>query len=134
MTRVTSILRLSFLGAALLCAPAIFSFANAGEVLMGKQPWGFSQSTSRASIAALQMQHDGLSGGGAGSGSAFACGGGGTATATANYTCIIINGSKGAIVNADQDSTGDQTADTDTQTTANGVPQESLSDVLESMQ
>ena len=132
MTRLSSILRLSLLGGAMLCAPAIFSFAHAGEVLMGKQPWGFSQTTSRASIAALQMQHDGASGGGGGS--AFACGGGGTATSTANYTCIIINNSDGTIVDADQDSTGDQTSNTNTQTTANGVPQQSLSDVLESLQ
>ena len=105
--------------------------ASAGEVLMGNSAWGFSQQTSRASIASLMMQHDGQKNGAGGAG--FACGGGGTATATGNYTCIILNNST-AHIDADQDSDGDQDADVETETSANGVDKKALSEILESMQ
>jgi hypothetical protein len=98
---------------------------------MGNQPWNFTPQ-NRAGIAAL-IQQGGTGGSGAGSGSAFACGGGGEATATANYTCIIINDSEGSIIHTGQDSDGDQTATTDTETSVNGVPDEDLSEVLETL-
>src|SRR5688572_8277860 len=79
--------------------------APASEALMGNNAWGFSQQTSRASIAALMMQRENGKSGGIGGGGGNACGGGGTATATANYTCIILNNSEAAI-NTGQTNTG----------------------------
>ena len=52
----------------------------------------------------------------------------------ANYTCIIINNSDGAIVDADQISSGNQTSTSQTTTTTNGVTETSLSDILEGLQ
>src|SRR5688572_24151960 len=104
--------------------------APASEALMGNNAWGFSQQTSRASIAALMMQHDNNQSG-AGAGGGNACGGGGTATATANYTCIILNHSDGTI-NTGQTSDGDQNANAETTSvTSHGGDQESLSAILE---
>jgi hypothetical protein len=126
---------LSALAGAALVTAVMTTAAPAGETLMGNNAWGFSQQTSRASIASLMMQHEnnnkakdalGLGGG-------FACGGGGTATATANYTCIILNNST-AQIETDQDSEGDQDADATTEVTANGLSKKSLSSILESLQ
>lgn len=127
MNRIVSTFGLCILGAALLASPSICTSAKAAETLMGSAPWNYSQTTSRASIAALQMQHDGYGSGSGGN----ACGGGGTATATANYTCIIINGSDGSSINGNQGSAGNQDADSTTSTTNN---KKSLSSILESLQ
>jgi hypothetical protein len=97
---------------------------------MGNQPWNFT-AQNRAGIAAL-IQQGGDGNSGIGGGSAYACGGGGTATATANYTCIILNNST-ATIGTDQDADGDQTATSDTDTAVNGVPEEEMSDVLETL-
>jgi hypothetical protein len=129
-------MKLSALFLGEFCA-AIFAVvlpAAASESLMGNRPWGFSQQTSRASIAALMMQHDGQSGsGGAATGGGNACGGGGTATATANYTCIILNNSD-ADIHTGQTSDGDQDANAVTSVTSHSNDEDSLSDILESLQ
>lgn len=122
--------RLGAAGALLLM---IAGQAGAAEVLMGNRAWGFSNQTSRASIAALMLQQEQTGNGTGATGGAYVCGGGGESTSTANYTCIIMNNSTGSIY-ADQNSTGNQTSSTETSVTANGVPESKLSDVLEQLQ
>lgn len=98
---------------------------------IGNSPWNFTPQ-NRAGIAALIQQQNG-EGSSGGVASANACGGsGGTSTATSNYTCIILNNST-ASIGSHQDSDGNQTATSDTDTSVNGVPQEDLSDILESL-
>ncbi len=124
---------LGILGASLL------SLASASaDPLMGSRGWQPRQESSRASIAALMMQREQAENPATSyAGAVFTCGGGSgtsTSTATANNNCTIVVDSDGNIIDADQTSDGDQTADSDTTTTANGVTEESMSDILESLQ
>jgi hypothetical protein len=104
---------------------------------MGNHPWGFKQQ-NRAGLAAMMVQKksgalDGSSGGGTVAAGNSCGGSGGTSSATANYTCIILGDGAIADIEALQDALGDQTATSETQATANGVPDESLSEVLEAL-
>ena len=103
--------------------------AASAQQAMGNQPWNFT-AQNRAGIAALiEQQADGE--GNSGVASANACGGGGTTTATSNYTCIILNNSN-ATIGSDQDSLGDQTATSDTETSVSS-PGDDFSEVLETL-
>src|SRR5690606_5494058 len=100
--------------------------------------WQPRQESSRASIAALMMQKEQADNQAPSyAGAVFTCGGGSgtsTSTATANNNCTIVVDSHGNIIDADQISDGDQTADSDTTTTANGLTEESMSDILDTLQ
>jgi hypothetical protein len=125
MARIGPVLFSACLFGALAALPTTAGAQQA----MGNQPWNFT-AQNRAGIAALIQQQNGDSN--TGGAAALACGGGGTATATANYTCIILNNSTGSI-GANQGSDGDQTATSDTESSVNGVPEEDLSEVLETL-
>jgi hypothetical protein len=115
-----------------ICASVFLAGPTFADPLMGNAGWQPRQEASRASIAALMDSHAKADAAGGYAGTSFGCGGGGTATSTGNYTCIIINGSTAAI-DTDQDSTGNQTSNTNTTATANGVTNESLSSILEGL-
>jgi len=97
-----------------LAGLALFAFvAEAGaSELMGDRAWNFNNQTSRASVASLIMQNEKSQSATGIAAAGNACGGGGTAAATGNYTCIILNNSS-ALIDALQDTTGDQSADAD---------------------
>lgn len=112
---------------ALVGAAALAGGARADDPLMGKAPWNFTPQNRAAIAIAIKNIEDPASGGsGAGT---IVCGGtggasgqgatGSAASATANSSCIIINNSDGAIVNSDQDSDGNQDADSTTTTQTN---------------
>ncbi|MDQ2632474.1 MAG: hypothetical protein M3Y43_03965 [Pseudomonadota bacterium] len=133
MKTLKAYLALGMLGASLLSlAPA------SADPLMGSRGWQPRQESSRASIAALMMQKEQADNQAPSyAGAVFTCGGGSgtsTSTATANNNCTIVVDSHGNIIDADQISDGDQTADSDTTTTANGLTEESMSDILETLQ
>jgi hypothetical protein len=103
--------------------------AKADDPLMGKAPWSFTpQNRAAIAIAIKNIEDPGSGGSGAGT---IVCGGtggasgqgatGSAASATANSSCIILNNSDGAIVNSDQDSDGDQDADSTTTTQTNNA-------------
>lgn len=114
----------------------VFGLAAPASAQMSEKAWDFKNQTNRAAIASLiyqvdNGQMDGSSA--AGTGSANACGGGGTSTATGNYTCIIVNNST-AMIDALQDSTGDQTSTADSDVAVNTPDDGSeLSSVLEDL-
>ena len=119
-----------------LGALALANTARAEELLMGNQPWSF-QAQNRAGIAAMMVQKDNGTLGGSttssSSGGGNSCGGSaGNASATGNYTCIILNEST-ADISALQHENGDQGATSTTSATANGVPNDQLSNVLQSL-
>lgn len=133
MKTLKAYLALGMLGASLL------SVAQASaDPLMGSRGWQPRQEASRASIAALILQKEQAEDPATSyAGAVFTCGGGSgtsTSTATANNNCTIIVDSNGNLIDADQTSDGDQTADSDTTTTATGLTEESMSDILESLQ
>ncbi|MCB1682134.1 MAG: hypothetical protein KDI65_09385 [Alphaproteobacteria bacterium] len=108
---------------------------------MSEQPWSFSPQ-NRASIAALiHSVEDGNNSGGTISGGSggivnLVCGKDGDTSATANNTCIILNNSEGASVDILQDSTGDQTATSDNDTTVDETIVENtqgIDDVLDTL-
>jgi hypothetical protein len=111
-------------GAAALAAGS----ARADDPLMGKGPWNFTPQNRAAIAIAIKNIEDPATGGGAGT---IVCGGtggasgqgatGSASSATANSSCIIINNSDGAIVNSDQDSHGNQDADSTTSTQTNNA-------------
>ncbi|OKH88623.1 hypothetical protein [Thalassospira sp. TSL5-1] len=113
---------------------ALGSFA--AQAQMFEKPWS-APVQNRASLAVVMKQAESgmLSGNGTGSASSgtnsltqLVCGGGGgTASATANSSCVILNNSNGT-VNTGQDSVGDQTANSNTQTNTTN-----LSDALENL-
>lgn len=82
--------------------------------------WGFSPQ-NRASIASLMKQVEGgssgVSGTSSGGSTTLICGDG-ASTAKGNASCIILNNSTGNI-EIGQDSQGNQTASSETQTTTN---------------
>ncbi|WP_193178597.1 hypothetical protein [Oricola nitratireducens] len=114
----------------------VFGIAAPASAQMSEKAWDFKNQTNRAAIASLiyqvdNGQMDGSSA--AGTGSANACGGGGTSTATGNYTCIIVNNST-AMIDALQDSTGDQTSTADSDVAVSTSGDESgLSSVLKDL-
>jgi hypothetical protein len=114
----------------------VFGLATPASAQMSEKAWDFKNQTNRAAIASLIYQVDNGQMDGstaAGTGSANACGGGGTSTATGNYTCIIVNNST-ALIDALQDSTGDQTSTADSDVAVNTSGDESeLSSVLEDL-
>ena len=117
-----------------LCGALILGLAAqaSAEELMGNTPWSF-QPQNRAGIAALiEEQANGTTDGASGGGTSTACGGGGTSTATGNYTCIIVNDST-ADISALQEALGNQGSTAETTATANGVPEEQLSSILEAL-
>lgn len=116
-------------GAAVVC------IGSAGaDPLGGKDAWDFTPQNRAAIAVAIKNIEDPGSGGGSGAGT-IVCGGtsgaggqgatGSASSATANSACIIINNSDGAIVNTDQDSRGDQDADSTTGTTTNNTSKKS---------
>lgn len=98
--------------------------ARAEDPLMGKSPWNFSyQNRAAIAVAIKNVEDPGSGSGGAGtiicggtSGASGAGSNGSGASATANSSCIIISNSDGAVVNNDQNSTGDQTATSESST------------------
>ncbi|OSQ45000.1 hypothetical protein [Thalassospira sp. MCCC 1A01428] len=118
--------------AAILCASGSLS----ATAQMFEKPWS-APDQNRASLAVVMKQAESglLSGSGSATASSgtssltqLVCGGGGgTASSTANSACVILNNSNGS-VNAGQESTGDQTADSNTQTNTTN-----LSDALENL-
>lgn len=98
------------------------------EFNLGNRPWDFTPQ-NRAGIAALieQKAAGTIGGGGNGTGGGGCGGNAGNSTATGNYTCIIINDSTAAIEIL-QKELGDQTANTQTQTSHG-----SMSDVLQDL-
>jgi len=136
------------LGFALLAPQA------SAEVLMGSKGWSPPQNANRAAIASLMMQHEqmrnplpnyagaiftcggsggGGSGGTGGTGGGSGGAGGGTtsSSATGNNNCVIVVGSKGTVVDVDQVSDGNQSANSQSDATTSA---ESLSNILEHMQ
>jgi hypothetical protein len=112
---------------------AFFAFvAEAGAAeLMGDGAWDFNNQTSRAGVASLMMQKENSQSATGIAAAGNACGGGGTATATGNYTCIILNNSS-ALIDALQDTTGDQSAGADSDVSVNGAESD-LGSVLEGL-
>ena len=107
----------------------------AAQAQMFEKPWS-APDQNRASLAVVMKQAESgmftgtgsTSSSGSSSLTQLVCGGGGgTANATANSACVILNNSNGS-VNTGQDSTGDQTADSNTQTNTTN-----LSDALENL-
>jgi hypothetical protein len=118
-----------------LTALACTSAAFAEDLLPGRQPWKW-QDSNRASIAAMiEQRHGRLGGSGSGgSGGANLCGGsGGTTSAIQNYTCIIVNGGSTENLDATQGAAGGSSSTTTTNATANGVPNNQLSSVLQAL-
>jgi hypothetical protein len=115
---------------------ATLATAASAEELMGNQPWGFKQQ-NRAGIAAMMDQKANDSDETATSavlGAGNSCGGSaGNASATGNYTCIILGDGTTANINALQEALGDQSATSESETSANSVPEDELSDILESL-
>lgn len=99
--------------------------AEANDPLMGRMPWNFSYQNRAAVAVAIKGIEDGGNGGtGAGT---IICGGtsgasgqganGSGASAAANSSCIIINNSPGSLVQNDQISDGNQTAESEVTST-----------------
>jgi hypothetical protein len=127
------------LGVILVLGFSAMATAASAEELMGSAPWGFKQQ-NRAGIAAMMVQKESgtLDGSGSSGSAALAagtsCGGSaGNASATGNYTCIILGDGTTASITALQEALGNQSSSSESQTSANGVAQEELSDVLESL-
>lgn len=109
---------------ALGLSPLFAQPSLAEDPLMGKSPWSFSYQNRAAIAVAIKNVED--PGSGAGGAGTIVCGGtsgasgegsnGSGASATANSSCIIINNSDGAVVNNDQTSDGDQTANSQSST------------------
>ncbi|WP_339778309.1 hypothetical protein [uncultured Thalassospira sp.] len=125
-------------GAKILTFAAILTASGPLSAMaqMFEKPWS-APDQNRASLAVVMKQAESglLSGSGSATTSSgtssltqLVCGGGGgTASSTANSACVILNNSNGT-VNAGQDSTGDQTANSNTETSTTN-----LSDALENL-
>ena len=119
-------------GILLLTIPAL------ADPLMGNRGWQPRQESTRGSIAALMLQNRSLNNQVPSyAGALFTCGGpsGGpsTSTSTANSNCTIVVDSHGNFIGSDQTNNGNQTADSDSTVTTNGLTETSLSSILESM-
>lgn len=129
----------NYFGGCVLTASLSFAGTAAmADPLMGSRAWQPRQEANRASIAALMMQREQMRNPATSyAGAVFTCGGGtgtSTSSATANSNCAIIVDSDGNVLGSNQTSDGDQTATSDTTTTANGASEDSMSAILESMQ
>ena len=108
------------------------------DPLMGNRGWQPRQESTRGSIPALMLQRRSLDQQVPSyAGALFTCGGpsGGTSTSTstANSNCTIVVDSHGNIIGSDQTNNGNQSANSDAEVTTNGVTENSLSEILGSM-
>ena len=124
-----------------LAAPALLSGAAVADPLGGKEPWNFTPQNRGALAIAIKNVEDGKGAGGdgTGGGTTIVCGGtsgasgdgatGTAAKAQANSTCVIVNNSDGAIVDVDQTSVGNQSAEAETETSNSSGPSGSIDEV-----